>query len=476
MTIPMGDLSQQIATRDRCIQSIPDLGMMLPNPDPVLKALGKDIEVYRNMRVSPQIGGNIRRRRSAVKSLEWDVRPGGASARATRSVKSMIKDLDMNGLLSEIMNAPMYGYQPLEIEWEYVGSYYTPTSVIGKLPEWFHFDGQNQPRFRTKDNPLYGELLPDRKFIFARQDATYDNPYGFPDLSMCFWADTFIKGGLKFWVTFSEKYGIPWVIGKHPRNTPESETEQLLDRLSDMVQDAVAVIPDDSSVDIKEATGKAASADVFERLLVYCRGDINYALLGQNQSSEATSNRASSQVGHEVTKSIRNADKRIVESVFNGLVRFIFDYNFNDNNRPEFYMFDPNDVDESMATRDQSLYNSGVRFTSQYFKRAYGFQDGDLVEAATPSSSVQFAEASNEFPDQAALDAAVTSLDAGLQDHGQSVLAPLVQLINNSADYAEALGKLAALFPKLDTASLEDALTRAMFVAELWGHVNGDNY
>lgn len=55
------------------------------------------------------------------------------------------------------------------------------------------------------------------------------------------------------------------------------------------------------------------------------------------------------------------------------------------------------------------------------------------------------------------------------------MLKPLVQLINDSADYAEALGKLAALFPKLDTASLEEALTRAMFVAELWGQVNGDD-
>ena len=55
-----------------------------------------------------------------------------------------------------------------------------------------------------------------------------------------------------------------------------------------------------------------------------------------------------------------------------------------------------------------------------------------------------------------------------------ALVRPVIQLITDSADYAEAMEKLATLYPKLDTKALEEALTRAMFVAELWGRANAD--
>ena len=48
-------LSDQIATRSRSIDFYA-LGTYLPNPDPVLKALGKDIKVYRELRADAHVG------------------------------------------------------------------------------------------------------------------------------------------------------------------------------------------------------------------------------------------------------------------------------------------------------------------------------------------------------------------------------------------------------------------------------------
>ena len=61
-------LSEQIATRERSID-FHTLGMYLPNPDSVLKALGKDIKVYRELRADAHVGGCVRRRKAAVKAL-----------------------------------------------------------------------------------------------------------------------------------------------------------------------------------------------------------------------------------------------------------------------------------------------------------------------------------------------------------------------------------------------------------------------
>ncbi|MCZ6127734.1 DUF935 family protein, partial [Escherichia coli] len=71
------------------------------------------------------------------------------------------------------------------------------------------------------------------------------------------WPVAFKKGGMKFWLRFAEKFGSPWVIGKHPRGANDAEIEKLLDSMEQMVEDAVAAIPDDSSIELKAADGKA---------------------------------------------------------------------------------------------------------------------------------------------------------------------------------------------------------------------------
>ena len=378
-------LSEQIATRDRSMDM--SFGFILPNPDPILKRQGKDIAVYRDMRSRASVGGPIRRRKAAVKALEWRVERGKASARVTRLANDVLATYDMDTLINEITNAVLFGYQPLELVWGPFNGAAAPLQVIGKPQEWFFFDNAAQLRFRSRQQPLQGEELEPRKFLLARQEASYDNPYGFADLSMCFWADTFMRGGLKFWVTFTEKYGTPWLVGKQPRGTPGSEVNNLLDKLEAMVQDAVAAIPDDSSIDILESGDKGASADLYERLLMYCRSEINIALLGQNQSTESNSNRASATAGLEVAKTIRDGDAALVMATMNQLLRWLTDLHDGEQApAPTFVLFEEEDVNTQQAVRDETLTKAGVKFTKEYWKRVYRLQDGDIEEApAGPS-------------------------------------------------------------------------------------------
>ena len=299
----------------------------------------------------------------------------------------MLATYDMDRLINEITNAVLFGYQPLELVWGPFNGAAAPLQVIGKPQEWFFFDNAAQLRFRSRQQPLQGEELEPRKFLLARQEASYDNPYGFADLSMCFWADTFMRGGLKFWVTFTEKYGTPWLVGKQPRGTPGSEVNNLLDKLEAMVQDAVAAIPDDSSIDILESGDKGASADLYERLLMYCRSEINIALLGQNQSTESNSNRASATAGLEVAKTIRDGDSALVMATMNQLLRWLTDLHDGEQApAPTFVLFEEEDVNTQQAVRDETLTKAGVKFTKEYWMRVYRLQDGDIEDApAGPS-------------------------------------------------------------------------------------------
>jgi len=465
---PDQSLTAQIATRGRSIDFYA-LGMYLPNPDPILRELGQSQKVYGQLRNDSTVGGAVRRRKASVKALEKGVKQGQASVQVFEAVKAIFARLPLSSIITEMLNSPLFGYQPLEVMWGYRDGLQAPVDIIGKPGNWFVYDDDNAPRLLTRENSTQGELLLDKKFLIPRQDATYENPYGFADLSMCFWPTTFKKGGLKFWVKFTEKYGQPWVIGKQPRNAGEGEADKLLDSLYDMVQDAVAVIPDDSTVDIKEANNGANNADAFERLLMFCRSEVSIALLGQNQTTEATSNKASAAVGHQVTRDIRDGDKEIVEAEFNRLIDWIVDLNWGANAaRPVFEMWEQEEVDEVQASRDEKLKRAGANFTPQYFTRAYNLQPGDLAEApAGGAAPLSFAEPT---PDASI---GIAALAERLADGAQPVVDGWIerirQVLDRASNLPQAQEMLLLEFGELDEAELVDVMAAGYACAKLKG-------
>ncbi|TXT39220.1 MAG: hypothetical protein FD135_2370 [Comamonadaceae bacterium] len=482
---PTQSLSDHIATRNRSMD-FAALGMYLPNPDPILKKQGKDIRVYSDLRSDAHVGGCIRRRKAAVQAFEYRVNRGKASVRSTKMAEDVLAKLKVPHMLHEMMNAVLFGWQPQEVIWRPPGAGPNlPLEVIAKPVHWFGFDSDAQLRFKTREQPLYGELQPARKFLVTAQEASYDNPYGFADLSMCFWPTVFKRGGLKFWVTFTEKFGTPWVVGKTPRNTPGPENDKLLDQLEAMVQDAVAVIPDDASVDIVEAGGKGGSADLYERLLMFCRSEISIALLGQNQSTEASSTHASATAGLEVAKEIRDGDARLCEESFNQLLRWIVDVNEGEGApAPTFELFEQEEVNEVQAKRDKTLSESGVRFTPAYWKRVYNLQDGDIETAPAPSAlsntatadQASFAEPRTPANTPAKGWPKSDEVNATLANAGDVVLAEwmahIAKLVNTSDTPAALRDALLLAYGDLPTEQLTEVMALAFAAAELAGMVD----
>lgn len=477
-------LTDQIATRERSID-FTALGMMLPNPDPILKAQGKDIAVYRDMRSDALIGGCIRRRKSAVKALEWGLDRDKSASRVEKAVQAMLDDLDMERLIGHALEAALYGYQPMEVIWQKQGALIVPVAVEAKPPEWFGFDDQNQLRFKTKANMVQGEELPARKFLLPRQEPTYANPYGFADLSLCFWPLVFKKGGLKFWLAFTEKFGSAFSVGKLPRSATKEERAELLDSLEALIQDGVATIPDDGSVELVEMAGKSASADLYERLVMHCRGEIAIALLGQNQTTEATANKASATAGLEVAKDIRDGDARLCEATINQLLRWIVDSNEGEGApAPKFELFEQEEVDEVQAKRDKLLSDAGLRFTPAYWKRVYGLEEGDIdltppppqpanAPAALPGSGPAAAGApAASFAEPTPVDPLAPLADT-LATAGDTVLslwmAQIVKLVNSADSPAALTDALLHSYGDLPTEQLTEVMALAFAAAELKG-------
>lgn len=285
---------------------------------------------------------------------------------------------------------------------------------------------------------------------------------------------------MKFWLRFAEKFGSPWVIGKHPRGANDAEIEKLLDSMEQMVEDAVAAIPDDSSIELKAADGKADSSEVFRELITLSRSEISIALLGQNQTTEANSNKASAQAGLEVTADIRDADADIIQAAVNQVIRTVVTLNFGDVPCPVWAMWEQETIDDTRATRDEKLTRAGLRLTPQYFKREYQLQDGDIDETSPSERQnnmlpLSFAEAIDaDIQAQQQLDDALDILMNGGVLNGtlEPVLAPLFKRVENGVNPTELLGELAELYPQMNTDDLQERLARILFVANIRGRLH----
>lgn len=477
-------LTGEIATRNKAIDFYA-IGMYLPDPDPILRKEGKDIRVYRQLLADSHVTACVMSRKAGVLSLNSGVDRGKSPSKVTKVVQSMFQRLKMRNIITQILNTPLYGFQPLEVIWQKQGDYILPVDVIAKPPEWFVFAAlDNTFLFRTKEHWL-GEPVPEKKFLVPQYNPEYNNPYGDRILSKCFWPVAFKKGGFKFWVTFTEKYGGAWLIGKHPRGLSSEETSAFLEKLNDMINDAVAVIPDDSSVEIHEAAGKGASAEIYSKLIEVCNAEISKATLGQTLTTElgATGSYAAAQTHLTVRDEVIEADRNIVEQTFNQLIDWTCDLNFGDTERPIWSMWADEDVNMEQATRDKTLTDAGVKFTKTYFMKAYGYEDEDILDVSTPKSQQlpvppSFSEAdpgapAHTFPDQKAIDDAVNSMSPEeMQAQMQGVLKPIIDMINNGTDFNTILEKLTEAYPNMDTDAIQEMLTRAIFVSELWGRFN----
>nr|VFK56955.1 MAG: Mu-like prophage protein gp29 [Candidatus Kentron sp. TC] len=460
---------------------------MLPNPDPILKARNKDIDIYRDIAAESQVSGNIRRRESAVKALEWGIDGNGAPKRVVSLIESFFtEEMDMDAFISDALESTTFGYKPIEVIWGRKGRFWTPASIIGKPPEWFRYDNENRLRFMSKSHPTQGEILPPRKFLTPRQKPSYDNPYGIADMSLVYWPVVFKKGGISFWLDYAERFGGTNLIGKVPPGASQEKRDALLSEMEQMLVSSIAVIEDDKSIEHLESGGKGGTSEVFESLSMFLRAEINFAQLGQNQSSEASSTNASAQAGLKVATDIRDANKRIVAATANTLIQWICHYNFLDAGLPRFRMWEQEEVDKAQAERDRLLHGCGARFTNQYFERAYGFQPGDLEEPEngnadngredkTAATDARFAEDdARGADDQRALDEAISeSTQSGIGRRVEDMIQPALSAISGAKDYDEAWERLIAAYPDMNDGTLREALETAMFAAQSWGYANG---
>lgn len=479
-------LSGELATRAAAWDYAGMMGM-LPDPDPVLRKLPDGgVQALEELTADGHLISVIQSRKLGTLKKEFRFDPGSLvgekpSAAANKLCGDLVRDLervDLYNLVSGVLDAPYYGLSPVEISWQPAQGRLQIADLAVKPARWFIFGEENQPRFRSQDNPWGGTELPFGKFVFARHFPTYDNPYGLRLLSRCLWPVAFKKGGIKFWVQLAEKFGIPFLVGKYSAGTPVAEQQKMLANLAAMVQTAVAVIPNGSAVEILEGAQKASS-EIHSSLKSAMDAEMSKVIMGQTLTAEVSAtggSRAQGQVHEEILEDFRQGDQKLVKTVMEEIAWLYGQINAPGVPTPSFKWFEEEEPQKDFAERDKTLQETGVKFRKSYYVRRYGLQedDFDLEAPAQPRPPAEFAEGGRSFtPAQQALEDGIAAMMAEASAALLGNEAAIIDVLDTADSYDEAMARLLELYPQLGASALEDLLQRALVGAELLGRQAG---
>lgn len=493
-------LGVELATRLTDPYQVAALLQRLPNPDPVLRKLGRDQRVYEAISYDPHVMGELRSIRAGLLGFEWRVVPGDDSRKARKAADLARELMDRNpapnitwpDVIWTMAQAIFTGYAVHEIVWRRDGRMIVPEHVLDRPSTRFVFSSKdNSLRLLTRRQPVWGEELPDMRFLLSRHMPSFDNPHGVAVFSSCFWPYTFKHGGFRYFVNYVEKFGVPWVVGKYPAGGSKEDADELLAALVKLVSGAIGVIPENTNVEPIGVGGNSGASDSgrapHERLITVCNAELSKALTSQTLATEiqGQGSRAATETHRKREQSVNQSDREIVSASLNRLYRWITDLNFGvdvPSPRHEFY-------EESQARSDWvKLLNTARHFLPISRDQAYerlGLtppRDGEELLITAPASvggggsrgaPAEFAADGGDTDLYGrALEAAIAAADD--PDQAQAISEDLARPLLEAADENPEmlLGRLAELYPKLDASKLQDLLGRALFVAEIWGSLS----
>ena len=126
----------------------------LPNPDKILRQSGRGFQTLRDLKNNYQVGTCIESRKAGVTSKNWKLDKQFCSDKEYNFYLEIFKFIDVYRLIEEILEAPLFGYNPIEVTYESDGNYIIPTAFTSKPQEWFYYNTVDKNFYfdsKTKD-------------------------------------------------------------------------------------------------------------------------------------------------------------------------------------------------------------------------------------------------------------------------------------------------------------------------------------
>ncbi|HDS8578250.1 TPA: DUF935 domain-containing protein [Klebsiella variicola] len=434
----------------------------------------------------------LSKRRLAIQSLPWSIKPPRDATPQEKKDAAMLDEMLQDAAwfedaIFDAGDAILKGYSMQEIEWGWLGKMRVPVAMHWRDPALFCSPVNNLNELRLRDGSADGIAL--QPFGWLRHQAKSRSGYAgtLGLVRTLVWPFIFKNYSVRDFAEFLEIYGLPMRVGKYPTGATSREKSTLMQAVMDIGRRAGGIIPMGMQLEFQSAAD--GQADPFQAQISWAERATSKAILGGTLTTEAGDKGARSlgEVHNEVRKEIRNADiRQVCRSCNRDLIYPLMALNSTspvDPRRLPGVVFDTGET-EDMAVFAEAIPKLAVgmpvpvSWIQEKLNIPQPNGDEPVFAIAAP------VDGGPRPAGQATLSAADLKQTDDIDDMGAGVtpqafqqaidpvLRPVIAAIIKNGPEA-ALQEAAALYPELDDAALIDLLTRGLFVADLWGRIDG---
>ncbi|CAJ4363474.1 phage portal protein family protein [Burkholderia pseudomallei] len=469
---------------------------MLPNPDPVLRAMGVAETVYSSIMADAHVIGEVRSIRGEFRGMDYRVVTWAEEDAKAQLARDLCEQwmqrfrpnptADWLEVMWQMLTAIFTGYRVHELVWDAWNGYLVPVSVIDRSNRRFGFDVDAQLMLKTRAEPMGAVIEEPYRFIVSRHMATMSNPYGSALLSGCFWPWTFKTGGWKYFVKFCERHGLPWPVARYGFGASEAEQEQLARAIEAMIDSGYAVVPEGSSVELLVANTSGSMLPQ-ESLINAANREMSKCLTGQAMIAELQNvgARAATETAMKRQSDINDSDRDIASASMSQIFRWITTFNFGEDvPSPELEFFQINAAGKDRAETYQIAANMGARPSRKAMLEELNIpQAADDADALLPATSqpttAEFAAADDTVLIESAraedsrVRSAADAADAALE---ASVIEPIARMLEQAERDGRSLvdvqAELTKLVGEIENTELIGIMRRALNWSFTQGYVD----
>lgn len=501
MTTPRPEIGREIATTADGIDITRGYtGPLLLPFDSVLRNRGGyDLQIYEQVLSDPEVKTTFGSRQDSVVACEWQVEPGGEKRidrQAADYLHEQLHNIGWDNVTRKMLFGVFYGYAPAEILYKVDSTRIGLQAIKVRNRRRFRFGKAGDLRLLTQSQMTEGVPAPAPYFWNFCCGADHDDePYGLGLAHWLYWPVLFKRNGLKFWLIFLEKFGMPTAVGKYDQDASAPEQTKLLHATRAIQTDSGIIMPKDMEIDLLEAA-RSGTAD-YKALQDYMDATIQKVVLGQTASTQGTAGKlGNDELQKDVRADIIKADADLIcESFSQGPARWLTEWNFPGAALPRVFRVteEPEDLG-AIAARDKKVLDLGFKPKQVYIDQTYGpnyepVQAPEVQDPLAPPSAIdgaQFADAGRavvdllrrhypaSFADGSALppDPSVPmarQLDRQLAGTGAAWVDQVRQLAQSVESLEELRDKLFELQPDMSLDDYAGAMADAMTAATLAG-------
>lgn len=450
------------------------VGPLLTPYDSVLRNRGADLTLYEQVLSDPEVKATFSQRQLAVTQCEWQVDAGGKRAidkAAADFMRQQINAIGWDNITTKMLYGVFYGYSVAELIYEVQARAIGIKQVKVRNRRRFRFGKEMDLRLLTYQTMSEGIPATAPYFwTFSTGADNDDEPYGLGLAHWLYWPVLFKRNGIKFWLIFLEKFGMPTGVGKYDATATEGEKSRLLQAVRAIQTDSGIIIPQGMELELLEAA-RSGTSD-YAALHDAMNATIQKVVLGQTASTQGTPGKlGNDKLQGDVRADIIKADADLVcESWNTGPARWLTAWNFPGAVPPRVFRVtaEPEDLTDR-ADRDGKIKTLGYKPTLDYITDTYGegWEEAAPVPPPLPlpigapaAPGAQFAEATAaETPDVGAV------LGNQVADQVQPHIDGWVDQLATMADRAGSLAELRSMILDAYTDLPADKLATAIATA-----------